>query len=416
MRKDPLRTDDEPGRPPALKRGLTLPLLTLYGLGVTIGAGIYVLVGATAAKAGVYAPISFLLAAGVVGFTGFSYCELGSRYPVSGGEAAYVREGFNSRTLSLIVGLMVVASGVVSSSAIVIGAASYLQAFVPLSPAILTALVILLIGLVAVWGILESVTLAALFTVIEIGGLGLVVYFGLMSRPSALAEIGSLFPPFEMHAWRGILAAGLLAFFAFVGFEDMANVAEEVKEPRKTLPRGIILTLIIATLIYFIVVSVVVLVVPMNTLQGSTAPLALIFEDAGPATSGLFNIIAAIATINGALIQVIMASRVLYGLAAQGSLPRILAKVNPVTQTPLPATALVIVIIFILAYFLPIVELAETTSTIVLTVFVLVNLALLRLKWTGHTASSEAFNVPVWVPIMGFISSGLLLLAGFAFD
>ena len=293
-----------------LERRLTLPLLTLYGLGVTIGAGIYVLVGATAAKAGVYAPISFLLAAAVVGFTGFSYCELGTRYPVSAGEAAYVRQGFNSRTLSLLIGLLVVSSGVVSSAAVAIGAAAYLEVFVPLSPQILTALVILLVGLVAVWGILESVALAALFTVIEIGGLGLVVWFGLASDP---APIANLIPPLEAGAWNGIVAAGLLAFFAFVGFEDIANVAEEVKQPGRTLPRGIILTLIIATLIYFTVVSVVVLVVPMSALVGSAAPLALIFESAGPQVSTLFSIIAIIATVNGALIQVIMASRVLYG-------------------------------------------------------------------------------------------------------
>ncbi|MDP6830903.1 MAG: amino acid permease, partial [Alphaproteobacteria bacterium] len=351
---------------PKLRRRLNLPLLTLYGLGVTIGAGIYVLVGATAAKAGIYAPISFLLAAGVVGFTGFAYCELGTRYPVSAGEAAYVRQGFNSRTLSLIVGLMVVASGVVSSAAVAIGAAAYLEAFVPLSPQILTALVILLVGLVAVWGILESVALAALFTVIEIGGLALVVWFGLAAGP---APIANLVPPFEAGAWSGILAAGLLAFFAFVGFEDIANVAEEVKQPGRTLPRGIILTLIIATLIYFTVVSVVVLVVPMHDLVGSAAPLALIFETAGPGISMLFSVIAIIATVNGALIQVIMASRVLYGLAAQGNLPQVLAKVNGVTHTPLLATALVVAIIFVLAYFLPIGELAEMTSTIVLVVF-----------------------------------------------
>ncbi|MDP7548970.1 MAG: amino acid permease, partial [Alphaproteobacteria bacterium] len=137
--------DGGPDSPAKLKRRLTLPLLTLYGLGVTIGAGIYVLVGATAAKAGVHAPISFLLAAVVVGFTGFSYCELTTRYPVSAGEAAYVREGFNSRMLSLIIGLLVVASGVVSSAAVAIGAAAYLQAFVPFSPQLLTALVILVV-------------------------------------------------------------------------------------------------------------------------------------------------------------------------------------------------------------------------------------------------------------------------------
>ncbi|MDP6876544.1 MAG: amino acid permease [Alphaproteobacteria bacterium] len=395
---------------PKLRRRLNLPLLTLYGLGVTIGAGIYVLVGATAAKAGIYAPISFLLAAGVVGFTGFAYCELGTRYPVSAGEAAYVRQGFNSRTLSLIVGLMVVASGVVSSAAVAIGAAAYLEAFVPLSPRILTALVILLVGLVAVWGILESVALAALFTVIEIGGLALVVWFGLAAGP---APIANLVPPFEAGAWSGILAAGLLAFFAFVGFEDIANVAEEVKQPGRTLPRGIILTLIIATLIYFTVVSVVVLVVPMHDLIGSAAPLALIFETAGPGISMLFSVIAIIATVNGALIQVIMASRVLYGLAAQGNLPQVLAKVNGVTHTPLLATALVVAIIFVLAYFLPIGELAEMTSTIVLVVFSFVNLALLRLKWTGTPPTGDVFQVPVWVPVMGLVTCAGLLLAGF---
>jgi amino acid transporter len=220
-------------------------------------------------------------------------------------------------------------------------------------------------------------------------------------------------PPFEAGAWSGILAAGLLAFFAFVGFEDIANVAEEVKQPGRTLPRGIILTLIIATLIYFTVVSVVVLVVPMHDLVGSAAPLALIFETAGPGISMLFSVIAIIATVNGALIQVIMASRVLYGLAAQGNLPQVLAKVNGVTHTPLLATALVVAIIFVLAYFLPIGELAEMTSTIVLVVFSFVNLALLRLKWTGTPATGDVFLVPAWVPVLGLVSCAGLLLAGF---
>ena len=395
-----------------LKRGLTLPLLTLYGLGVTIGAGIYVLVGITAAKAGVYAPVSFLLAGGVVAFTGFSYSELATRYPVSAGEAAYVRNGLNSRTLSLIVGLMVVASGVVSSAAVSIGAAAYLQSLVPISPEALTVLVILVLGLAAAWGIIESITVAAIFTLIEISGLGLVIYFGLTINPDLISELGTLIPPFEMAAWAGISSAGLLAFFAFVGFEDIVNVAEEVKQPGNTLPRAIILTLTIATLAYIVVVSVVVLTVPMNTLSTSAAPLALMFEEAGGATGSLFDVIASIATINGVLIQMIMASRVLYGLASQGSLPSAIAYINPVTRTPLVATALVVVIIFILAFFLPITELAETTSKIVLTVFIFVNLALLRLKWSGKAPAGDVFQVPFWVPVMGCVTSTLLLLAG----
>jgi basic amino acid/polyamine antiporter, APA family len=395
-----------------LKRGLTLPLLTLYGLGVTIGAGIYVLVGATAAKAGIYAPVSFLLAAGVVAFTAFSYSELGTRYPVSAGEAAYVRHGFNSKTLSLIVGLMVVASGVVSSAAISIGAAGYLRSFIPLSPELLTALVILVVGLVAAWGIVESVIIAAIFTIIEIGGLGLVIYFGYTIKPDLVSELGNLIPPFEMAAWAGISSASLLAFFAFVGFEDIANVAEEVKQPRTTLPRAIILTLLVATTIYIAVVSVVVLTVPMITLTASTAPLALIFEKTGSTTSGMFDIIASIATVNGVLIQMIMAARVLYGMASRGSLPKILTYINPATRTPIAATALVVAIIYILAFLLPITELAEITSKIVLVVFVLVNLALLRLKWSEEVPPDDVFQVPVWVPVMGCVTSILLFLAG----
>ncbi len=402
-------TETGPGSRPTLKRGLTLPLLALYGLGVTIGAGIYVLVGATAAKAGIYAPVSFLLAAGVVAFTGFSYAELGTRYPVSAGEAVYVGEGFRSRTLSLVVGLMVVASGLVSSAAISIGAAAYLGHFVPLPEGWLAALVILLLGLAAAWGIMESVTLAALFTLIEIGGLGFVIYHGVATRPDLLGELASLVPPLETEVWTGIASAGLLAFFAFVGFEDMANVAEEVKDPRRALPRAIVLTLVVATALYIAVVSVVVLAVPMDALTASAAPLALIFE--GGTAGTVFTVIASVATVNGVLVQMIMASRVLYGLASRGNLPRILATVNPATRTPLVATALVVTVIFLLAFFLPIAELAETTSKIVLSVFIFVNLALLRLKWSGKPPAGEVFLVPIWVPGLGLVTSALLLLA-----
>ena len=398
---------------PTLERRLTLPLLTLYGLGVTVGAGIYVLVGTTAAKAGFYAPVSFLLAALVVAFTGFSYSEFGTRHPVSAGEAAYVRNGFDSRTIALIVGLMVAASGVVSSAVISIGAVAYLEHFIPLSPALLTLLVILLLGLVAVWGILESVAVAAVFTLIEIGGLCFVIFYGFTLKPDMLNEFGTLIPPLEIGAWSGIVSAGLLAFFAFVGFEDIANVAEEVKNPRRTLPRAVIFTLLIATMLYLAVVSVVVLVVPMSELSVSAAPLVLVFANAGDTVRGAFSVIAIIATINGVLIQMIMASRVLYGLACQGNLHHKLTYIHPVTHTPVIATALVVVIILVLALFLPITELAEMTSRIVLIVFMTVNLALIRLKLSREAASGDVFEVPIWVPALGFLSCLFLFLSGF---
>ncbi|MEH6474830.1 MAG: amino acid permease [Sneathiella sp.] len=402
------------GTEPTLARSLSLPLLVLYGLGVTVGAGIYVLIGGTAEKAGYYAPISFVVAAIVVSFTGFSYAELSTRFPVSAGEAAYVKEGFRSPSFSLLVGLMVVVSGVVSSAAVTLGSAAYLHAYIPVSEDLLLAIVIVIVGLIAIWGILESVRFAALITLIEIGGLGLVVAYAFIVTPDLLNNAYLLIPPFEVVAWSGIFSAGLLAFFAFVGFEDIANIAEEVKQPKKTLPWGILLTLILATTVYLIVVSVVILMVPMSELLSSTTPLSLVFASAPPWIKGLFGLIAFFATINGALIQIIMASRVLYGLGKQGSLPSFITYISPRTRTPITASLIIIGLIVILAYTLPIVELAEMTSIVVLLVFTLVNLALIRIKLLdGAETAGEVFYVPLWVPILGSVTSLGLLMAGF---
>ncbi len=395
-----------------LKRELTLPLVVFYGLGVTVGAGIYVLVGLTAAKAGVYAPVSFLIAAFVTAFTAISYSELSTRMPVSAGEAAYVLAGFNSSKLSLFVGLLVALSGIISSATVSIGAASYLQHFITMPQAVMLIVIVLLLGLIAVWGIFESIVLASLFTLIEIGGLFLVIYFGISSSSDFANNLHLLVPPMELSPWTGIFAATLLAFFAFIGFEDIANVAEEVKTPRTTMPRAIILTLIFSTLIYLAVVSVVVLVVPMEKLIGSTAPLALVFESSGDKTSSMFNAIAVFATLNGVLIQMIMASRILYGLSCQDVLPKILSEVHPVTRTPLNATVLVVLAILFLALFLPIDALAKYTSVAVLIVFIFINLALILIKRKKEPVDSDYFEAPTWCPYIGFLSCVILLLAG----
>ncbi|WP_169569413.1 APC family permease [Sneathiella limimaris] len=398
---------------PTLNRQLSLSLLTLYGLGVTVGAGIYVLVGATASKAGIHAPIAFLLAACVVAFTGFSYSELSTRFPVSAGEAEYVRRGFRSNFLSLIVGLLVVLSGIVSSAAVSIGAVGYLQTFIPLNETTLVTIVISIIGLIAIWGIVESVTLASILTLIELSGLALVIGYGVANKPDLLTDIPNILPEFNVEEWGGILSAGLLAFFAFVGFEDMANVAEEVKNPEKNLPRGIFLTLILSTLIYFCVVTTVVLSVPMDQLVQSSAPLQLVFEGASPLLTSVFVLIAIFATLNGVLVQIIMASRVIYGLSIQGNLPEFLGNINAKTRTPLNATVLVTLIVLALALFFPIVKLAETTSSVVLSVFCLVNLALIFVKLRAELPETKAFIVPIWVPICGLLTSLGLLLSQF---
>lgn len=178
-----------------------------------------------------------MLAAIVVAFTGFSYSEFGTRYPVSAGEAAYVKNGLNSRRLALIVGLMVATLGVVSPAVISIGAVAYVGHLISLPPMVLTVLLILFLGLVAAWGILESVILAAFFTVVEIAGLCFVIYYGFTLKPDLLSELGRLVPPLELNAWTGIVSAGLLAFFAFVGLKISPMSLKRSKPQPRLFPR-----------------------------------------------------------------------------------------------------------------------------------------------------------------------------------
>ena len=238
---------------PGLKRALSLPLLVLYGLGVTIGAGIYVLVGIAAGRAGIFAPAAFVVAAIVMAFSGSSFAELSRRFPVSAGEAAYVREGLRSPALSLLVGLLVAGAGIVSSSAIALGSAGYLHDLTGLPSGVLVPVLILAMGAIAVWGIFESVLVAGILTLIEIAGLGAIIVAGFWNIPALpLRLTETILLTSDLAVWSGVFGTSLLAFFAFIGFEDMVNLAEEVKDPGRNMPQAIFLTLLLTTLIYFL--------------------------------------------------------------------------------------------------------------------------------------------------------------------
>jgi hypothetical protein len=255
-----------------LQRRLGLTLLVLYGTGITVGAGIYVLIGAVAGHAGIYAPWSFVLAAAVMVLTVASYAELSTRYPVSAGEAAYVRAAFQSRALSTVIGLLTVVTGVVSSAAVTLGSAGYIQQFIDLPQGLIVVIVVAVLVTVAAWGILESVVLASLFTVIEVGGLVIVIVAGIHAGLPIAATIARV-PPLDALVWSGIGFGGLLAFFAFIGFEDLANVVEEAKVPNRDIPRAMILTLCISTILYVLVAAVAVSAGPIERLSSSSAPL-----------------------------------------------------------------------------------------------------------------------------------------------
>lgn len=396
-----------------LKRRLGLWHVVLYGLGVTIGAGIYVLIGDAAWRAAEHAPFAFVIAALVMAPTALTLAELTTRYPVSAGEAAFVGAAFGRNDLSVLVGLLVIGVGVVSAAAISLGSVGYIRIFLDWPEMLLIAGVVASMGLIAVWGIEESVTLAAVMTMIEVGGLVIVIVASLIARPDSLPEIAhTMLPDAEAQVWLGVLSAGLIAFFAFIGFEGIVNVAEETHDPTRTLRRAIYLTLVLATVLYIAVAAVSVVIVPSAELARSKAPLALVFERATGASPLWLSAIAIIATLNGIIVQIIMASRVVYGLADQGRLPSVLARVSPVTSTPVVATGLVVSIVLALALFFPLGTLAEWTSRITLVVFALVNLALVRIKLRGDPAPEGVVVQPLAVPVLGAIVCVVFLLAG----
>lgn len=386
-----------------LKRRLGLPLLVLYGTGITIGAGIYVLIGAVAGHAGAYAPWSFLLAAAIMALTVASYIELSTRFPVSAGEAAYVKVAFGSRPLSILVGFLTIGIATVSSAAVALGAAGYIQQFLDWPRDLIIVAVIVLLGAVAAWGILESVVLASLFTLIEVSGLVAIIALGVYSDVPIVAALANV-PPLDVSALSGIAFGSLLAFFAFIGFEDLANVVEEAKRPRRDIPRAMILTLLISTALYVLVAAVAVSTVSIEQLALSPAPLSLVFRAVAEVNPRMISLIAIVATLNTILAQMTMASRVLYGLARDGDLPNVLARVHPVTGTPVVATVLIVVCVIPLALSVPFAWLAEGTSVATLVVFAFVNIALLRLRYRGVPLAESHVSVPVWVPALGVVA------------
>ena len=208
----------------------------------------------------------------------------------------------------------------------------------------------------------------------------------------------------------GIALGSFLAFFAFIGFEDMVNIAEEVKDPKRNLPAAILLALLTATIIYALVALVAVLSVDVDTLSASEAPLADVLAANSDISPGIISVISMIAIVNGALIQLIMASRLFYGMAARGWLWKRLSSINASTQTPVAATVLVVMTTLALALWLPLEALAKGTSFLALIVFALVNAALVRIK-KSKPAPEGVINNPLWVPVIGFITCvGLVTL------
>jgi len=355
-----------------------------------------VLVGAVAADAGVWAPVSFLIAGAIAVPTALSYGEFASRLPEAAGPALFVRKGLGLPWLGLVVGLTIAASGTISAAAVLRGGTGYLVALTGL-PFEMTAIAMgAALVAVAVLGVLESLAFAAVLTAIEVVGLVMVVIAGTAAPPS---------PDFalpEAVAWSGVTAGAVLAFFAFIGFEDMVNMAEEVRAPERTLPRAILAALAITAVLYGLVSWAAVRAVPLGDLGGSERPLALVWQAAHGGSAWILSLIAVAAALNGVLAQIVMAARVLFGLGRRHPALGGFYHAHPRFGTPVGATLLVGASVIAAALLLPVAALAGLTSTLLLAVFALVNASLVAVK---RRAPEAPFRVPLAVPVVGLAAA-----------
>lgn len=387
-----------------LQRHLGLGLLTFYGLGTIVGAGIYVLISEVARVSGSDMPAAFAVAGIIAALTGACYAELSTRFPQAAGAVLYIDRAFSRPALSVVAGFMLLVTGIVSAATISKGFVGYLAIYVDVSATTAIIGLCLIMGIITSMGIRESASIIAGITLLELLGLAIAIWFSSSGPALEPAAVDS--------SWAGpgpILIGAFLAFYAFIGFEDMVNLAEEVHDPETTLPKAILLSIGLSVLLYVVIAIVAVNHVTIDDLVASTSPLALMVGDRENVIR-IIGFIGVIAISNGALTQIIMASRVIYGMAKRGLLPARFGEINHITSTPVANTWLVTVIIAVCALSLPLVTLASVTSTFMLLTFVLVNLALIRVKRTEPENPNGYFRVPLWVPYASLLVNSSLLL------
>lgn len=397
-----------------LKRSFGLGALFVYGLGDILGAGIYALIGKVAAQSGYYSWLSFLIALIIAMLTALSYGELTRRLPKSGGASYYVQQAFSKDIYAFLTGWLLLCVSIVSMATLSSAFVGYASAFgLEWSPTVLIAIFLIVLALINLWGIEQSSTANIISTSIEVSGLLVVVaaaiYFlgGDPEVANSPLKVDSL----SKVNLLSILQGAALAFYAFIGFEDLANVAEEAKQPEKDLPKAIIASLIVAGLFYVFIGWISTAVLEPAVLAKSSNPLTDIVEKSGIGFPlKLFGVIAIFAVANTCLLNFITGSRLLYGMASEKLVPRIFEKVHERFKTPYVAILAILPLSFLLAATSELKVLAGITSVLILLVFCATNLSLIRLK--KKSPSKEGFTVFLWVPCLALLTNlGLIAMS-----
>lgn len=420
METNPNIQEGKTSTEPALLRTMGLGALIIYGVGDMLGAGVYALMGKVADKMGNAVWLAFIASMVAAMLTGLSYASLGSRHPRAAGASFITQRAFNWKFLSYVVGLAVTASGLTSFatqshafSGYVLGMMHYAvpgkdSPLAAAPPQLWLGIIIgfiLVLTIINFWGMKEATWLNALCTTVEVGGLLIVIYAGLRYWGSVnYLEVPPLPSgvPGDLTSLL-VVQGAVLTFYSFVGFEDMINVTEEVKNPRRNFPIAIVVALIVTTLIYMAVAISAVSVAGWQVLAASDQPLVDVVRRGLPGfPSDVFSLIALFAITNTALLNFIMGSRLVYGMARQGLVPRGLGKVHPHRRTPHLAILVLACIVLLLALWGNIGQLASATSMLLLCVFVVINAALIVLQRKPGEARG-AFEVPAFIPAGGIL-------------
>ncbi|MGH3754082.1 MAG: APC family permease [Pseudonocardiaceae bacterium] len=395
-----------------LNRVIGPKLLFFFVIGDILGTGIYALTGSVAGQIGGALWVPFLGAFLVAFLTAFSYLELVGKYPRAAGAALYANRAFGIPFLTFIVAFTVMSSGITSaSSAAIAFGKTYLKEFIALPVWAVAITFIVLLALINFRGVGESLKANVVLTCIELSGLLIIIAIGVYAVGSGQGESSRLtqIDTADSGVLLAITSATALAFFALVGFEDSVNMAEECKNPAKIFPRAMLLGMGAAAVIYVLVAVTSSLLVPADRLAAleSGALLEVVKIGAPGFPLGLFAAIGLFAVINTALINMLMASRLVYGMAGERIIPRVLGTVHPARRTPWVAIVFTSAIAVVLVSFVPLAGLAGTTSLLLLAVFTLVNIACLVLR--KQTVGHQHFRAPTWSPWLGALLCGYLV-------
>lgn len=407
-----MTADAQRDEAPGLRRSIGTTQLALYALGSMVGSGIYGLIGKAAGQAGSAVWLSFLIALFAALLTSLSYASLGSRYPRAGGAAYVTARAFGIPVLSFTIGLALVASGLTSIAtqskifATILADITGLEQF---SPTFIAIGFLLILGGIVFRGIRESMWVNVVCTLMEVGGLLLVIASGL-SYWGSVDYFAT--PPERADTCLAVvvLQASVLTFFAFIGFEDAVNVAEECKDPERTIPAGLVIATVAAALLYVAVAITAVSVVPWQELAAAPSPLTEVMKRSAPAIPpGLMTFIALFSVANTALVNYVTASRLIYGMAGEGLLPRHFGRIHGTRRTPHIAILALLAVALLLVCVGGIADLAAATVLLLLVVFIAVNASLVVLKRRADEAPG-LFEIPIFLPLAGIVvCAGLLV-------